>query len=84
MAKKKINYTKNSSLDADEFDSKYVKVLISTRLDEDVLKAVKTAAAERGIGYQTLINQVLKDHFLGNAEEEKIRRIVRDELKKTG
>jgi uncharacterized protein (DUF4415 family) len=84
MGKKKIVYAKKSVLDADEFDSRYVKVLISTRLDEDVLKAVKAAAKERGIGYQTLINQVLKDHFIGNAEEEKIRRIVREELKRTG
>lgn len=63
---------------------KYVKVLISTRLDEEVLKAVKKASLERGIGYQTLINQTLKDKFIGNVEEEKIRRIVRDEMKKTG
>ena len=84
MAKKKIIYAKNSVLDSDEADSKYVKILISTRLDENVLKAVKSAAAEQGIGYQTLINQVLKDHFIGNSEEEKIRRIVREELKRTG
>ena len=84
MAKKKINYTKNNVLDVDETDSKYVKILISTRLDEDVLKAVKSAAAAQGIRYQTLINQALKDRFIGNAEEEKIRRIVREELKRTG
>jgi predicted DNA binding CopG/RHH family protein len=84
MVKSKISFTKKSTLDSDEFDSKYVKVLISTRLDEEVLKAVKKAALERGIGYQTLINQTLKDKFIGNVEEEKIRRIVRDEMKKTG
>jgi uncharacterized protein (DUF4415 family) len=84
MAKNKISYAKKSVLDADEFDPKYVKVLISTRLDGDVLEAVKAAALERGIGYQTLINQVLKDRFIGNAEEENIRRIVREELKRTG
>ena len=84
MAKKKISYGKNSVLEADEFDPKYVKILISTRLDGDVLEAVKKAARERAVGYQTLINQVLKDRFIGNAEEEKIRRIVREELKKTG
>ncbi len=84
MAKKKIKYAKKSTLDLDEFDPKYIKVLISTRLDENVLQAVKSAALERGIGYQTLINQTLKDRFLGNTEEEKIRRIVREELKKTG
>lgn len=84
VAKKKISYSKKSVLDADEFDTKYVKILISTRLDEAVLKAVKAAALEQGVGYQTLINQVLKDRFIGNSEEEKIRRIVREELKRTG
>ena len=64
MVKKKISYSKNSVLDADEFDPKYTKVLISTRLDGQVLEAVKAAAAERGVGYQTLINQVLKDKFI--------------------
>ena len=83
MVKKKINYSKKSVLDHDEFDPKYVKILISTRLDESVLKAVKAAALERGIGYQTLINQVLKEWFIGDVEEEKIRRIVRDELKRS-
>jgi uncharacterized protein (DUF4415 family) len=82
MAKK--TYRKTSILDADEFDPKHIKVLISTRLDGEVLKALKAAAKVRGIGYQTLINQTLRNSFLGDAEEEKIRRIVREELKKTG
>jgi predicted DNA binding CopG/RHH family protein len=82
MAKQKINYASKSVLDSDEFDPKFTKVLISTRLDSEVLKAVKAAAKERGLGYQTLINQVLKDHFVGNSEEERIRRIVREELKR--
>jgi predicted DNA binding CopG/RHH family protein len=84
MTKSKINYSKKNMLDPDEFDTKYIKVLISTRLDEEVLKAIKKVALKQGIGYQTLINQTLKEQFIGNEQEEKIRRIVRDELKKTG
>ena len=82
MAKKKIAYGKKSVLDADEFDSKHVKVLISIRLDGEVLEAVKKAAEARGLKYQPLINQLLKEHFFGNAEEDRIRKIVRQELDK--
>jgi predicted DNA binding CopG/RHH family protein len=84
MAKKKITYTKQSALDADEFDPQYVKVLISIRLDGDVLAAVKAEAGKKGVKYQPLINQLLKEHFFGNSEEERIREIVRQELGKTG
>jgi predicted DNA binding CopG/RHH family protein len=69
-------------LDEDEFNPKYVKVLISTRLDGEVLEAVKVVAKQRGVPYQTLINQTLRDQFIGNAAEEKIRTIIRDEMKK--
>ena len=36
--------------------------LIAIRLDPDVLARFKRAAARRGIGYQTLINDVLAEH----------------------
>ena len=84
MAKNKISYTKKSVLDADEFDSKYVKVLSSIRLDGDVLSAVKAAAEKSGVKYQPLVNQILKEHFFGKPEEDRIREIVREELAKTG
>ena len=84
MAKKKIVYAKNSVLDTDEFDPKHVKVTISIRLDGDVLKAVKADALQRSVKYQPLINQLLRDHYFGRADEQVIREIVRDEMKKTG
>jgi uncharacterized protein (DUF4415 family) len=84
MAKKKIGYAKNSVLDSDEFDPKHVKVTISIRLDGDVLKSVKADALKRGVKYQPLINQLLRDHYFGRADEQVIREIVRDEMKRTG
>lgn len=82
MVKKKIVYAKNSVLDADEFDPKHVKVTISIRLDGDVLKAVKEDALRRRVKYQPLINQLLRDHYFEHADEQLIREIVRDEMKK--
>ena len=84
MAKKKINYAKKSTLDADEFDPIHTKVLISIRIDGSVLDAVKAEADKKGVKYQPLINQLLKEYFFGNKDEDRIREIVRDELKKTG
>lgn len=84
MAKNKISYAKKSVLDADEFDAKYVKILISIRLDGDVLAAVKAEAQKKGVKYQPLINQMLKERFFGKPEEDRIREIVREELAKTG
>lgn len=43
MAKEKGVHSKESVLEADEFDSRDVEILISTRLYEVVLKAVKHA-----------------------------------------
>jgi len=84
MAKTKVRYAKKSTLDADEFDSKYIKVLISIRLDGDVLAAIKEEATKKGVKYQPMINQILKDRYFGRPEEERIREIVREELAKTG
>ncbi|MBI3557095.1 MAG: BrnA antitoxin family protein [Deltaproteobacteria bacterium] len=79
MAKKKVVYAKKSKLDADEFDRKHIKVLISVRLDGDVLEGMKAQASDKGLPYQTYINLVLRERIHGS-EEDKIRAIVRDEL----
>jgi predicted DNA binding CopG/RHH family protein len=50
-------------------------------LDLEVLEKVRKAAALRGLPYQTYINQFLREAHLGN-DEDRIRRIVRDELKR--
>jgi hypothetical protein len=53
-------------------------------LREDVLQEIRKRAALKGLAYQTYIQQVLFEHVFGSQEEEKIRKIVRDELSKTG
>jgi uncharacterized protein (DUF4415 family) len=53
-----------------QFDPSKAKVLISIRLDGEVLEAVKSAAASRGMKYQTLINELLKRELLGSPNEK--------------
>ena len=55
--------------------------------DDEVLEAFRERADADGRGYQTMINEALREH-LGRSREpvsaDTIRRIVREELRKTG
>ncbi len=57
------------------------KTRITIMLDNDVLDAFRDLAEKRGLGYQTLINQVLREQ-LGQrpVDEETLRRVLREEL----
>ena len=68
--KDKITYGKKSVLDSDEFDPKHSKVLISIRLDGDVLQAIRQAATLKGAAYQTMINEVLRHTFVEAREPD--------------
>jgi uncharacterized protein (DUF4415 family) len=61
------------------------KTRITIRLDEDVVdQFIKEADASGGkIGYQTLINDALRQHVEGKAArlEDTLRRIVREEIR---
>jgi hypothetical protein len=61
---------------------------IPFRLDEDVVDHfLKEADASGGaMGYQTLINEALRQHVEGKAPkfEETLRRIVREEMRAAG
>ncbi len=61
------------------------KTRITIRLDEDVVDHFLRAAEQSGgaIGYQTLINDALRQHMDGKAPnlEDTLRRIVREEIK---
>ncbi|MBE9202655.1 BrnA antitoxin family protein [Synechocystis salina LEGE 06099] len=60
------------------------KTRITIYLDDDVLDYFRTEAEARGMGYQTLINQVLRQCIQSPAEqsitETDLRRILREEL----
>jgi uncharacterized protein (DUF4415 family) len=63
------------------------KTRITIHVDNDVLEAFRERADAEGRGYQTMINEALREH-LGRSRSrlsaETIRRIIREELRKTG
>lgn len=63
------------------------KTRITIYLDNPILDAFRERADAAGRGYQTMINDALRD-FLGRTGESvdaaTIRRIIREELRKTG
>jgi uncharacterized protein (DUF4415 family) len=63
------------------------KIRITIRLDADIIEYFKALVHKAGGGnYQTLINDVLREHIEGGDKEleKRLRRIIREELKKGG
>lgn len=62
------------------------KTRITIHLDDDVIDAFRIKAEDVGRGYQTLINDALRE-YLSNAnkpvDSKTLRRILREELNKT-
>jgi len=62
------------------------KTRITIHLDDDVIDTFRTKSAESNRGYQTLINDALRE-YLANAskpvDSKTLRRILREELHKT-
>ena len=60
------------------------KTRITIYIDNDVLEEFRTLADNAGFGYQTMINDVLRQH-LGKAQkpidEKVLRKVIREELK---
>ena len=91
MKSKKLKYGK-TDVDLSNLDPREIKVRISTFVDGDVLKKLKVHAQKTGLKYQTLLNSVLRKYVEApfpvsdevHVFEDAVRKIVRDELKKTG
>lgn len=59
------------------------KTRITIMLDNEILKNFRLRAANEGLGYQTLINQVLKNYITSSLfTEDTLRQIIREELQK--
>ena len=59
------------------------KTRITIYLDNEVLEAFRTRAENAGYGYQTMINQVLKEYLTkerSTIDEATLRRVLREEL----
>ena len=59
------------------------KTRITMYVDNDILDAFRSFSDEAGTGYQTMINQALRD-YLGKrkspVDEDTLRRVLREEL----
>jgi uncharacterized protein (DUF4415 family) len=66
---------------------KSAKIMKTVRLDADVVHWLVAEADVRGIGYQTLLNQTLREAMLGAGTRDtalcdEIREIIREELRR--
>jgi uncharacterized protein (DUF4415 family) len=63
------------------------KTRITIYIDDDVLEDFRRRADSAGRGYQTMINEALRE-YLGKSsqplDEKTLRRLLREELRKTG
>ena len=80
--KNKKSYSKKDMLDKDEFDPKHARFRVTMYVDLPVLEKIRDEAKDKSLPYQTYINQILRQHVLKD-QEERIRQIVQDELKKS-
>ena len=79
----KIKYgTKN--LLPEKIDPRNEKVMISIKMEGDLLDALKAKAKELNRPYQTLMKEMLRDqlNLKTSAMDDRIREIVRQELHK--
>ena len=63
------------------------KTRITLYLDNHVLEEFRKRADEAGMGYQTMINQVLREYLARKkqpVDEATLRRVLREELENTG
>ena len=80
-SKTKAGYSKKNVLDHDEFDPKHARFRVTMFIELRVLEIIRKEAKEKGLPYQTYINQLLREHVSGN-DDMRIREIVRDEFKR--
>ena len=57
------------------------KTRITIMLDRDVIAAFRALAEDTGSGYQTAINQALREHLASDELETTLRRVVREEIR---
>ena len=79
--KKKIKFG-NVSLPDDAFNPRETKFRVTMFVDLDVLDKIRELAKFKGLPYQTHINQMLREAVFGTEFEDKVRKIVREEMRK--
>ncbi len=81
--KKEFNF-KGAKRVGDRFKNKEIKVSVTARLDSKVVAWLRQESERKGIPYQTLMNSILTENMNADSHEAVVRRIVREELRKTG
>jgi len=76
----KIKYG-NVNLTAEDLEPKNVKVRISMWMAGDVLDAYKAKALEQGLGYQTLMQQTLRNAIEGGGHPVLLPAHLQEEFK---
>lgn len=62
-----IRFAKKDLLKDEDFESKNVRHRISIVVPEDILMRFREMAREKGLGYQTLMNQALREAALASS-----------------
>jgi uncharacterized protein (DUF4415 family) len=63
------------------------KTRITIYVDNDVLETFRHRAENSGTGYQTIMNQALRDYLAQSSlpvDESTLRRVLREELQRAG
>lgn len=84
--KKEYNFKKAKRVDPSRVDTAEPKTMISLRLDPLVISILREEAEALGIGYQTLIGDILKKHVHPETEsfEEKMEKRILKRLGEKG
>lgn len=79
----KIKYGAKNLL-PEKLDLRNATVMISMKIEGDLLEAIKNKAKELNKPYQTMMKEILREHLeLSKSEmDDHIRKIVRQEMKK--
>ena len=80
--KKKIEYGAEE-IEQNEFDSKNAKFRITAFVDLEVIDALRKQAKKQGKGYQTLMNEILREVVLGESSyETRLKKLEKAVFKK--
>jgi uncharacterized protein (DUF4415 family) len=66
----------------DKLETKNMKFRVTMMVDLDVLDALRAEAAKNRKGYQTLINDVLRQHVFGNEVNARLASLEKAVFKK--
>ena len=80
--KKKIEYG-TEEIEKNEFDPKNAKFRVTAFIDLEVVEGLRKHAKSQGKGYQTLMNEILREAVLGESGyESRLKKLEKAVFKK--